>query len=56
MKRIKTIDDQNDEIRAQVECEYPYPKGGFENANQLDEWKDKTEKRFMELVRNYQPL
>lgn len=49
----KTIDDQNDEIRAQVERELPKPAGGFASAEDEDAFREAHEKRFMELVKNY---
>ena len=52
MKTTKlTVDDQNDEIRAQVEREMPKPIGGFENARDEDEHRFRQDVRFMELVR-----
>jgi hypothetical protein len=44
------IDDENDRIREQVQAELPYPKGGFETDEELQQWKDRTEARFMALV------
>ena len=52
MKTTKlTVDDQNDEIRAQVEREMPRPIGGFENTCDEDEHRLRQDARFMELVR-----
>jgi len=48
--KMKTDTEQNDAIRAQVQAELPYPKGGFDTVDELQDWKAETEKRFMALV------
>ena len=47
---MKTPDEQNDEIRAMVDKEFPRPVGGFESDSAEDEWKIKRENRFLEIV------
>ena len=46
---MKTIDEQNDEIRARVNEELPRPAGGFETGEAEEAWRDAHEKRFLEL-------
>jgi hypothetical protein len=46
-----TPEEQNDAIRAQVESEMPRPIGGFESSEQAEEWKEKSDRRFLELVK-----
>jgi hypothetical protein len=41
----------NDEIRARVDAEMPWPPGGFENAEHLAEFRMKQDARFLELCR-----
>ena len=44
-----TPDEINDMIRKRVESELPRPLGGFESADAEDEWRERSDKRFLEL-------
>jgi len=47
---MKAPDDYNDELRKQVETEFPKPAGGFETEMQWEEWRAKSEARYKQLV------
>jgi hypothetical protein len=51
MKKIQTIDELNDAIRAQVEREMPRPLGGFDSADAEDEFRGRSDARFCLLVK-----
>ena len=50
---MKTHDDINDEMREQINMEFPRPKGGFSSMDEEDAWRESHEKRFIELVFSY---
>lgn len=55
MKKQLTPDEQNDQIRAQVERELPTPANGFETDEQAQDHRDAHERRFLELCQNLTP-
>jgi hypothetical protein len=49
IETMKTADDQNDEIAAQVDREIPAPPHGFASCDERDEHRRKQDARFIEL-------
>ena len=50
---MRTPDEINDEIRAQVDREMPKPAEGFETRQEKEDWKQAREDRFVELCKTY---
>jgi hypothetical protein len=55
-KEMQTPEEINDEIREQVNREFPKPPNGFETELDEMEWKERAENRFMELVSGWNNL